>query len=445
MRSPHSLFVFAVASLITFSTRSGATIFEVGSGKAYTRIEDAYEFSHPGDTIRIFCLPNGRAYEKVAINLDRANIRFVGVPNAEGQLPRISGKGFDYSGVGRVPRAVFQFNPQTDKCRVSRLEIFGAHNDSHNGAAIRINEANHITVMECDIHENDMGIMSNGDYAKMSGAEQRIERSHIHHNGDASDPGFNHNLYLGGTSAFVLGCEIDHSLTGHNFKSRAHYNRLEGCYLHDSANRECDFVDDAKTTLSQNSHSLLLNCILVKAKESMGNRDVIHFGQDGNNAHNGALFLVQNTIITPYVSPVVTLSTRGSSLQIHNNIVYDGGGFQNGQVLVAVSNGAALSQVRGSHNWLSAGYTVGNEETITETLQGAKGAKLPFRAPDKGDYSLAADSQLRGAGQMWGKVALPDPKNPMMLEGIDVLQQFMMDRSAASRDKALRPTIGAFE
>lgn len=445
MRSPHFLLVFTLVGLFTSTARSHATILEVGANKNYKRIEDAYNFAHPGDTIRIHCLPGGNSYEKVAIGVNMANIRIVGVPDAEGHLPRIDGKGFDYSGEGKVPRAVFQFNAQADHCRVSHLEIFGAHNDSHNGAAIRINEANHTSIMDCDIHGNDMGIMSNGDFSKMSGAEQRIERSHIHHNGDMTEPGFNHNLYLGGTSAFVMGCEIDHSLTGHNFKSRAHWNHLEGCYIHESANRECDLVDDPKTTLNINSHSIILNCILMKGKEIKGNRDVIHFGQDGNNAHNGTLFLIQNTICTPYISPVVTLTTRGSNLQVYNNIVYDGGEFQNGQVFVAVSGGASLSDVRGSNNWFSAGFTLGNEVTITDTLQGAKGMKLPFRAIEKGDFSLPADSPLKGAGQMWSKVVLPNAKNPMMLEGIESLMQFTLDRSELVRDKVARPTIGAFE
>ena len=38
----------------------------------------------------------------------------------------------------------------------------GAHNASHNGAGVRINQANDILVTHCEIHDNDMGVMSNG-------------------------------------------------------------------------------------------------------------------------------------------------------------------------------------------------------------------------------------------------------------------------------------------
>lgn len=76
----------------------------------------------------------------------------------------------------------------------------GAHNKSQNGAGVRINQANHVTIRNCNIHHNDAGIMSNGDVNTGTGLNQRIEYCAIHHNGDLARPGWNHNLYLGGTS-----------------------------------------------------------------------------------------------------------------------------------------------------------------------------------------------------------------------------------------------------
>jgi hypothetical protein len=43
------------------------------------------------------------------------------------------------------------------------FELNGAHNATHNGAAVRINQANGVTIRDCLIHHSDMGIMSNGD------------------------------------------------------------------------------------------------------------------------------------------------------------------------------------------------------------------------------------------------------------------------------------------
>jgi hypothetical protein len=107
-----------------------------------------------------------------------------------------------------------------------------------------INQANSIIVRDCVIHHNDMGIMSNGDGTPDTATDQRIEGCLIHSNGDPADPGFNHNLYLGGTSVTLIGCEVHSSLTGHNVKSRAHRTTVLASFIHDAANREFDLDAD---------------------------------------------------------------------------------------------------------------------------------------------------------------------------------------------------------
>jgi len=59
-------------------------------------------------------------------------------------------------------------------------------------------------------------------------------------------------------------CEVHSSLTGHNVKSRAHFTRVEYCYIHDSANREFDLVDAKATPPSKGSDAVLLGNIIVK-------------------------------------------------------------------------------------------------------------------------------------------------------------------------------------
>ena len=68
---------------------------------------------------------------------------------------------------------------------------------------MRINQANHVAVRKCSIHDNDMGIMSNGDGSLATAVDQRIEECRIWRNGDPAEPGHNHNLYLGGTSVIA--------------------------------------------------------------------------------------------------------------------------------------------------------------------------------------------------------------------------------------------------
>ena len=348
-RSGYCALFFAVVALAASRAAPAATL-EVGPGKPFARIEEANAKAQPGDLVLVYPRPGVRQYEKTAVFVRQKNITFRGVPAAGRSYVPINGHGFDYSGAGSVPRAIFQFGPDADRCTLEGFELFGAHNSSHNGAGVRINQANHVTVRNCSIHGNDMGIMSNGDGTLARGVDQRIERCAIFRNGDLAQPGYNHNLYLGGTSVTLLFCEIHHSLTGHNVKSRAHHTRVEYCYVHQSANREFDLVDAAETVRPQ-SDAVLLGNIVVKDAKCPGNHGVIHFGQDGGTARNGTLHLVFNTIVTPFISPVVELSTSGAGARLSGNVISSGGARQSGQQVAAARGGAALRNVAGEANW----------------------------------------------------------------------------------------------
>ena len=138
---------FAVAALVlTGSCAASAATLEVGPGKRFARIEEANAKAQPGDVVFIYPLPGGAAYERTAVFVTQNNVTFHGVTPKDGTRVAVSGKGFAYSGVGRTPRAIFQFNRGADGCNLENLELSGAHNESHNGAGVRINQANDITV-----------------------------------------------------------------------------------------------------------------------------------------------------------------------------------------------------------------------------------------------------------------------------------------------------------
>ena len=313
-----------IACLVPAAGYAAAATLEVGPGKTFARIEDANAKARPGDVVLVYAGSSRRQYEKTAIFVRQREITFRGVPAAGKSCVPINGHGFDYSGAGSTPRAVFQFNAGADHCTLEGFELFGAHNSSHNGAGVRINQANHVTVRNCSIHGNDMGVMSNGDGTLARGVDQLFERCEIFRNGDTAEPGQNHNLYLGGTSATLRFCEVHHSLTGHNVKSRAHYTRVEYCYVHHSANREFDLVDAAETVRPE-SDAVLLGNIIAKDPRCAGNHGVLHFGQDGGKGRNGTLYLAFNTIVTPFLSPVIELSTAGAKARLSGNIVACGG------------------------------------------------------------------------------------------------------------------------
>lgn len=229
-----------------------ATTLVVGPSAKFKRLEDAVAAAVEGDRIEVL----SGDYPRTAL-LVKKRLTLVAVGRVV-----LDGTGFDYSGVGSTPRAIVQI--AADGVTLDGFELRGAHNASHNGAGVRIDAGRNATIRNCEIHGNDMGVMSNGRPGDPHAGEgQTIERCHIHRNGDFGEPGQNHNLYLGGTSVMLRFCEIDHSLTGHNLKSRAHRTRVEYCWIHDSANREMDFVE-AWDTERPGSDADVVGCVVTK-------------------------------------------------------------------------------------------------------------------------------------------------------------------------------------
>jgi hypothetical protein len=415
-------------------------VLTVGPGKPFARIEDAVARAAPGDTVQVFAQPGGRPYRQVAVKLAKPRITVTGVLDERGNRVRIDGSGYNYSGAGSVPRAIFQFDPAAEGGVLENFELAGARNDSQNGAGVRINGANGVTVRACHIHGNDMGIISNGRLADKSAADQRILDCLIESNGAPERAGYNHNLYLGGTSVLVRGCEIRSAVTGHNLKSRAHLNRIEACYIHDSANRELDLVDEAGNTDAPESHTLVLGCVIVKRANMDGNKTVIHFGQDGGAGHAGTIFLVNNTVVTPYLSPVVDLSAPGAKAALFNNILWNGGSAQQGQIVVAPAGQSDAARARGTNNWLSAGFTLPAGVIVAARNRiGGRGEAPPFVDPARGDYRLRpGKSVFTGAGLPLARIGLP------AVFGRVELLQFRAPIGAAPRSATDAPDLGAY-
>ena len=295
-----------------------------------------------------------------------------------------------------------------------------------------------------------MGIMSNGDGTLARAVDQRIEDSRIHHNGDRTHPGYNHNFYLGGASVTLSFCEVAASLTGHNVKSRAHHIRVEYCCIHGSANRELDLVDAAETAFS-GSDAVLIGNVIAKDPACSGNRGVIHFGQDGGGAHDGTIHMVHNTIVTPFISPVLALSAPGARARWTGNIVDDGGAGQPRQVLAQHTAGAALADfVIGSNNWLAAGFAASARATGIDpaTTFVGQGARPPFVSPIGLNYHLIAPFPfLTDAGVDPATIDLPSPPGTPDSEPVRSLLGWQYRHPAAAERRPVNglPDLGAYE
>jgi hypothetical protein len=294
------------------STVTFAATLNVGISRTYSRIEDAVAKASPGDVI---CVYPGE-YKKTALLVRTPKL----ILKAAAEKITLDGAGYNYSGKGSTPRAIIQFEPSASDCTLDGFVLLNASNTSFNGSGVRINQANNITVRNCVIQKNEMGIMSNGSVQVNTATNQLIEGCLISDNGTQKQAGYNHNLYLGGTSVTVRNCEVARSVTGHNIKSRAHVTRVENCFVHDSANREFDLVDGEGNTDVLNSDAYLVENRIVKSDNCTGNRNVIHFGKDGKSAHSGTLYLVRNRIQSPYATAIVDVSD-GKGVHFHDNTI----------------------------------------------------------------------------------------------------------------------------
>ena len=396
------MFRCALFSLLLLAGIAGAKTLEVGPGKAVASLAEAYAKAEKGDIIKVYPLRNGAPYERVAMLVGKPGITFLGVPDKSGTRVKISGKGFNYTGQAPTPRAIFQFDPGAEGCVLEGFELCFAHNDSHNGAGVRINQANHITVRNCEVHHNDMGTQSNGPIG--SAVDQLFEYCLYHHNGDPGEAGKNHNFYLGGTSVTLRGCEVHSPITGHNFKSRAHFNWIEFCYIHDSLNREFDLVDSSETAVPD-SHTVLLGNLIVKDPNS-ANHDVIHFGQDGGKEHNGVIYLIHNTILATTRAMLLDLSAPKASARLIGNVI-DGGG-----TLINARNGADARSVTVEDNWLGAGFA-GSAATSRGNTFGKPGARIEFTG--RTDFRIQHPPHgIIGGGQAEDSWGLPVPPYPSL-------------------------------
>jgi len=445
------LFLCLFVLFVFLSAGVHGEVLNVGPDRTYERIERAYKNASPGDTIRVHPKNDNAPYRKVAVNVTKKNITFRAVPYREKHRVPINGEGFNYSGRMPIPRAIFQFNPQADGGVIEGFKLYGASNNSHNGAGVRINQANHVTIRDCEITGNDMGIMSGGRDLGATGVNQRIVGCRIHHNGTAEDPGYNHNLYLGGTSVTITACEIYASTTGHNVKSRAHYTRVQYSYVHDSANREFDLVQRKGVTDAPGSHAVLLGSVIEKKRNMNGNKAVIHYGTESNVDHLGTLSLTNNTVVTPYRSPVMELSAPGASARAVNNIFWNGGVEREKQSLVRTRNGAKAENVSGTRNWFSRGWRHDLKRFGTQfknAYVADAGEHPPFKAPGNGHYHLnQSTGSLVDRGTAWTKLDLPPVPGARKADRAyrKTFYQYTPELKLKKRETDGSPDLGAFE
>lgn len=325
-----------------------AAVYEVGPGKALTSI-GAVPALNAGDTVNIHPGTYNEVKKWTTSGTSGAPITIRGVGATR---PLIDASGKTVSGSGSIPRGVFQI--EGSHIVIEHLELANARN-GNNGAGIRITGgATNVTIRNCRIRDNDMGMISDNGDAIL------VEQCEIDHNGTADFSGYSHNLYMGGGSVTFRGCHIHSATHGQNVKSRAHFTALLYNRIEHSQDGEVGLVDASETTTANSNAVMIGNVIISKNRGAGWNSSrFVLFGSESGNAHNGTLYFMHNTCIAAVTSNTfLTISHADADLVARNNL------FTGSNNLVSLTAGASAI---GSGNWALTTATIPGGFTGTVT------------------------------------------------------------------------------
>ena len=372
-----------VFSFLLLPLAAGATIYPVGASRTYTSpcALAASVSLGPGDIIEVDPGTYRDACQLTASGTALAPITLRGLA---GTPPLFDATGVDLSGVGSVPRAIFQFTGGSFWV-VQSLELENASNSSANGAAFRVTGGAHDILIEgVSVHDCQDGMMSDGV------ATVTVQASDIFHNG-AGD-GFSHNFYMQGDSTTLIGNHIHDSNGGQNVKLRSRYAALLFNLIENAGNYEMDLIQGPLTS-EASANAVLIGNVIVRPTNSGNDSQVILFGTDDTTqlARNGSLYAVNNTIILQNsanrlfhtIQPV-----SGSEILLENNIVF---ATVAGTALAADATTAGI--LLGSQNWVASDVALSG--TLTETLSGVDPGFVSST-----DYHLLSSSPSIGQGSL---------------------------------------------
>jgi len=367
---------FAFSSLL-FAMTVGATTYSVGPSRTYTspcNLVAAVSLA-PGDVVEVDPGTYTDACELSASGTAVAPITLRGLP---GTRPLFDATGIDLSGVGAVPRAIFQFTGGSFWV-VQHLELENAANASANGAAFRATAGAHdILIEDVSVHDCQDGMMSDGV------ATVTIQSSDIFHNG-AGD-GFSHNFYMQGDATTLIGNHIHDSNGGQNVKLRSRYAAVFFNLIENAGNYEMDLIQGPLTS-DANANAVLIGNIIVRPTTSGNNSQVILFGTDDTTqlSRNGSLYAVNNTFVLQnganrLFHAIQPLGT--SQIVFENNIVF---ATVTGTALTADATTAGI--LTGANNWVGSNVTPSG--ALIDTLSGANPGFVT-----SADYHLQSSSPV---------------------------------------------------
>ncbi len=440
MRS--QFFSIVILGMLFSSFKIFSTNYHIGPGQAYPELGDVPWITlTAGDTVFIHWRSTPYA-EKIFLRAQGTDINPVvirGVPNANGELPVITGENAvtnaQFSGyfdsqwtedlglflIGRGPNDdYYNYNPQN--IVIEYLELTGikpsnTFTDQYGNtrqynefsSAIHVLVADNLTIRHCKIHDNAQGIFTNSSGTTEGEISRNtlIEYNEIWGNGNADADGTEHNIYIQSAGTIIqynyFGSPRAGSV-GANIKDRSsgtviRYNWIEG------AARILDLVEteDAAAIIMNEPdyHDVYVygNIITNYLTNPTFGTNLIHYGYDNSpfEAKRGTLYFYNNTVYIEGdeddwwdiklfdIPDDQDPTTSEGTVALYNNIIHVNGTTH----LKMMRDGGTIAYY--ANNWIQEGYEdlgYGATAAVTINTPPVTGINPGFNDTNNEDFTL---------------------------------------------------------
>ena len=278
---------------------SGAATLTVGVGKQFATLAAAIAASRDGTAI----LVDAGTYTNDFATIT-AKISIIGVGGMVRLVATVPPPNF--KGILTVDNDVTIRNVSFSGCAIPDEQ-------GGNGAGIRY-EGGVMTLTNCEFRNNQNGILANAVIPQLS--VNTIAIDHCLFSGNGSGTGYTHNLYVGGVDKLVATNSIfEGAKVGHEFKSRALVNQIEGNVFRDgpagTASYDIDLPNGGTAVIRNNS---------IEKGPNAENNAMVHFGGEGIPYAGSSLLVEGNVFINDKGgSTVAVLNQTAISVAINDN------------------------------------------------------------------------------------------------------------------------------
>jgi len=448
---------------VLLSSHLNAAIYEVGPGKARTKIGQVpWNSLKAGDTVLIYwsTAPYREKWVLTAQGTASAPITVKGVPY-NGLRPIIDGSGAttvpgqnfwnDERGLLKIGGSSIPANVMPAHIIIEGLEFRNAREGvqfktdtgaasvfARNAAAIYVERAENLTIRDCALRDSGNGLFI-GSYDSPATRNIHIEANYFSGNGNANSA-YEHHVYtaaIGIVFEFNQFAPLRATSQGTAIKDRSagtviRYNWIEG------GNRQIDLVDSNLPSFVSNplySESQVYGNVLIE-NAGTDNRQIVHYGGDSANLSNyrrGTLFFYNNTVVSKRTdrNTLFRLSTLDQRADVRNNIFY------------TVLPGTSLSlvdryaNITFANNWIKPGFLSCYCTPEGSLLQSGwiTGSAPGFVNEAAMDYRLVSTSPLLDRG-IW-----PDSR---VLPDHNVTQEYVKHRLRKTKPLNAVLPVGAF-